>query len=81
MPDYDVTSWYALYMPAKTPAPFVQKVSHDVSEILAEPAVMAKYDQLGVLSGGSTPVELSSRGRSEAKLWRTVMATAGIKPE
>jgi tripartite-type tricarboxylate transporter receptor subunit TctC len=81
VPDYDVTSWYALYMPAKTPAPFVQKVSHDVSEILAEPAVMAKYEQLGVLSGGSTPAELSARGRSEAKLWRSVMAAAGIKPE
>ncbi|HZR62052.1 MAG TPA: tripartite tricarboxylate transporter substrate binding protein [Xanthobacteraceae bacterium] len=81
VPDYDVTSWYALYVPAKTPAPFVQKISHDVSQILAEPAVMARYDQLGVLSGGSTPEELGARGRSEAKLWRTVMTAAGITPE
>jgi tripartite-type tricarboxylate transporter receptor subunit TctC len=68
-------------MPAKTPALVVQKVSHDTSEILSEPAVMAKYEQLGVLSGGSTPAELSARGQSEAKLWRSVMAEAGIKPE
>lgn len=81
VPDLDVTSWYALYMPANSPAPFVQKVSHDASEMLNEPAVKAKYEQLGILSGGSTPAELAERGRSEAKLWRSVMAAAGIQPE
>jgi tripartite-type tricarboxylate transporter receptor subunit TctC len=81
VPDLDVTSWYALYMPANSPSPFVQKVSHDASEMLNEPAVKAKYEQLGILSGGSTPAELAERGRSEAKLWRSVMAAAGIEPE
>ena len=81
VPDLDVTSWYALYMPANSPSPLVQKVSHDASEILSEPAVKAKYEQLGILSGGSTPAELADRGRSEAKLWRSVMAAAGIQPE
>jgi len=81
VPGFDVTSWYALYMPAKTPAPIVQKVSRDVAEILSEPAVRSKYEQLGILSGGSTPTELAARGRSEAKLWRSVMEAAGIQPE
>jgi tripartite-type tricarboxylate transporter receptor subunit TctC len=81
VPNFDVTSWYALYMPAKTPVSIVQKVSHDAAEILSESAVKAKYEQLGVLSGGSTPSELADRGRSEAKLWRSVMEAAGIQPE
>jgi tripartite-type tricarboxylate transporter receptor subunit TctC len=68
-------------MPANTPALIVQKLSHDAAEILSEPAVKAKYEQLGVLSGGSTPAELAARGRSEAKLWRSVMEAAGIKSE
>jgi tripartite-type tricarboxylate transporter receptor subunit TctC len=81
VPGLDVTSWYALYMPANSPSPFVLKVSHDAGEILNEPAVKAKYEQLGILSGGSTPAELAERGRTEAKLWRSVMAAAGIQPE
>jgi tripartite-type tricarboxylate transporter receptor subunit TctC len=81
VPDLDVTSWYALYMPANSPSPLVQKVSHDASEVLSEPAVKAKYEQLGILSGGSTPTELANRGRSEAKLWRSVMTAAGVQPE
>ena len=81
VPDLDVTSWYALYMPANSPSPLVQKVSHDASEVLSEPAVKAKYEQLGILSGGSTPAELADRGQSEAKLWRSVMAAAGVQPE
>ena len=81
VPNFDVTSWYALYMPAKTPAPIVQKVSHDAAEIVSEPAVRSKYEQLGVLSGGSSPTELADRGRSEAKLWRSILQAAGIQPE
>jgi tripartite-type tricarboxylate transporter receptor subunit TctC len=81
VPDFDVTSWYALYMPANTPAPIVQKVSQDATAILSEPAVKAKYQQLGIISGGSNPAELAERGRSEAKLWRSVMEAAGIQPE
>jgi tripartite-type tricarboxylate transporter receptor subunit TctC len=81
VPDFDVTSWYALYMPASSPTSIVQKVSYDAAAILSEPAVKAKYDQLGITSGGSTPAELGERGRSEAKLWRSVMQAAGIQPE
>ena len=81
VPDFDVTSWYALYMPAKSPAAFVHKVSDDATAILNEPAVKAKYEQLGILSGGSPPAELAARGRAEAKLWRSVMAAAGVQPE
>jgi tripartite-type tricarboxylate transporter receptor subunit TctC len=81
VPDFDVTSWYALYMPANSPVSVVQKVSHDAAAILSEPAVKAKYEQLGILSGGSTPAELGERGRSEAKLWRSVMQAAGVAPE
>jgi hypothetical protein len=46
-----------------------------------ESAVKGKYEQLGILSGGSTPAELADRGRSEAKLWRSVMEATGIAPE
>jgi len=81
VPDLDVTSWYALYMPANSPSSLVQKVSHDAGEILSESAVKGKYEQLGILSGGSTPAELADRGRSEAKLWRSVMEATGIAPE
>jgi tripartite-type tricarboxylate transporter receptor subunit TctC len=81
VPDFDVTSWYALYMPANCPASVVQKVSHDAAEILSDPTVKAKYEQLGIVSGGSTPAELAARGRSEATLWRSVMAAAGVQPE
>ena len=81
VPNFEVTSWYALYMPANSPTPFVQKVSHDATEILSEPGMRAKYEQLGILSGGSNPAELAERGRSEAKLWRSVMQAAGIEPE
>jgi tripartite-type tricarboxylate transporter receptor subunit TctC len=81
VPNFDVTSWYALYMPANSPAALIDKVSRDATAILSEPAIKAKYEQLGITSGGSSPADLGERGRSEAKLWRSVMQAAGLQPE
>src|SRR5690242_21740224 len=63
VPDLNVTSWYAIYMPANSPSPPVQQVSHDAGEILRDPAIKAKYEQLRLRRGGSTPAELADRGR------------------
>jgi len=81
VPGFDVISWYALYVPAKTPADIVQKMHDDAVAVLSEPAVKAKYEPLGVLSGGSTQDALGARVRSEVELWRSVIKSAGIKPE
>jgi hypothetical protein len=57
-------------------------LSHDAGEILNEPAVKAKYEQLGILSGADQRrPNWRKGGRTEAKLWRSVMAAAGIQPE
>jgi tripartite-type tricarboxylate transporter receptor subunit TctC len=81
VPGFDVISWYALYVPARTPADIVRKMHDDAVAVLSEPAVKAKYEPLGVLSGGSTQEDLAARVRSEVELWRSVIKSAGIKPE
>jgi tripartite-type tricarboxylate transporter receptor subunit TctC len=81
VPGFDVVSWYALYVPAKTPADIARKMHDDTVAVLDEPAVKAKYEPLGILSGGSTQDALAARVRLEVALWRSVIKSAGIKPE
>src|SRR5438477_3698693 len=76
VPGFDVTSWYGLFVPAKTPAPIVQKMQADVVAMLGEPAVKARFEPQGVAVAGSTPAELAARTRADAELWGPVIKAA-----
>jgi tripartite-type tricarboxylate transporter receptor subunit TctC len=81
VPGFDVSSWYAFFVPAKTPDEIVRKLHADTVAVLAEPAIKDKLAQVGVMVVGSTPAELAVQLRSETELWGPVIKAAGIKAE
>ena len=78
VPGFDVSSWYALFMPAKTPADIIAKVNAATVTALSDPAVRAKFDSLGVAVESSTPQALGALLRSEIDKWGPVIKDAGI---
>ena len=79
VPGYAVESWYAVFVPAKTPPEIVTKMHADVVKALGDPAVKARFEPLGVTVTSSTPEELAARMRAEAELWGPIIKTANIK--
>ena len=53
----------------------------DIVAMLAEPAVKARFELLGVVAAGSTPEELAVRARADTELWGPVIKGANIRPE
>src|SRR5262245_8467402 len=49
LPGFDVSSWYAFFVPAQTPPEIIRKIHADTVAALAEPAVKARLEGLGVL--------------------------------
>ncbi len=80
VPGFDVSSWYAVFMPAKTPPEIVRKASADTVAALAYPATRARLEQLGVVVIGSTPEGLAAYLRAEMDKWGPLIREAGIKP-
>jgi tripartite-type tricarboxylate transporter receptor subunit TctC len=78
VPGFDVSSWYALFVPAKTPAGIVSKINADMVAALAERDVRARLEHLGVLVKGSSPQELGALLKSEMDKWGPVIKAAGI---
>ena len=68
MPGYAVQSWYGVLVPAKTPIEIVNKMHADVAAALADPAVQARFEPLGVTVASSTPQEFAARMKAEAEL-------------
>lgn len=81
VPGYDVSSWYAIYVPAKTPPDVVAKLNGDMAAILKEAAIKDKFKLLGVLPRASTPAELVAMNVADAALWAPIIKEANIKVE
>jgi len=81
VPGYDVTSWYALFLPAKTPPDIVKKVHDDTVSALAHPAVKQNLESMGADVMPSTPAELADHLQSEMAKWRPIIRELGIKGE
>jgi tripartite-type tricarboxylate transporter receptor subunit TctC len=79
LPGYDVMSWQALFVPARTPFEIVKKVNANVVTALADPLVKAKAQSIGYVPVGSTPEELAKMLEHEIVKWAGVIKDAGLK--
>ena len=79
VPGYDVSSWFALFVHAKTPPDIIARLNRDSIAALNTPAVKARYAQLGATVVGSTPAELGVFLQGEIDRWGPIIKAAGIK--
>jgi len=78
VPDFDVTSWNALYAPAGTPAAIVDKLNGALRDVLADPELKKRALDLGIDAEASTPGEIDARMRSDIEKWGKVIESAQI---
>jgi tripartite-type tricarboxylate transporter receptor subunit TctC len=81
VPGFDVSAWYALFVPARTPPAVIQKLNADTVLALADPATRTRLEQLGVGVIGSSPEELRAYLKAEMDKWGVIIKEAGIKVE
>ena len=81
VPGFEVVGWYALFVPAKTPAAVIQKLHADAVIALADPTTKARLEQFGVGVIGSSPEELRLYLKAEMDKWGVIIKEAGIKVE
>jgi tripartite-type tricarboxylate transporter receptor subunit TctC len=77
--DFVVEQWQAVYAPAGTPAAVVQRLNHELNQILKDREVIASFDKLGVAIVGGTPQQLAERQKADSERWGRVVKAAGIK--
>jgi tripartite-type tricarboxylate transporter receptor subunit TctC len=81
VPGFNVSSWYGLFAPARTPRDIVAKMHDSVATMLQEPAIKSRYEVLGVEAASATPDQLTTIMRAEVELWGPIVKAANIKGE
>jgi tripartite-type tricarboxylate transporter receptor subunit TctC len=73
--------------PARMPTAAIQRINREVEAILAEPAMWAKYQDLGGMradlapGGGSTPENFDTFIRNEITKWSDAVRRSGATVE
>jgi tripartite-type tricarboxylate transporter receptor subunit TctC len=78
-PGFEAVSWYALMVPAGTPAQIISRLHQETARILKLPGVKDKLAALGADPVGNSPQELAATIRSESARWADVIRRQGIK--
>jgi tripartite-type tricarboxylate transporter receptor subunit TctC len=81
VPGFDVMSWFAFFVPARTPPDVIAKLNADTNAALAHASVKTRLEALGATPKGSTPAELAAFLNSEIEKWGPIIREAKIRVE
>jgi tripartite-type tricarboxylate transporter receptor subunit TctC len=80
-PGFDAVGWYAIVVPARTPAAIVEKLHDDIVDAVRHPSVAPRFEEIFVEIKTGTPAELAAFIQSEIEKWGPIIKAAGVKPE
>ncbi|WP_020694329.1 Bug family tripartite tricarboxylate transporter substrate binding protein [Reyranella massiliensis] len=80
-PDLISYSWFGISVPAKTPAPIVDRIATEMQAVLKEPAVVKRWEEIGAEPSTMTPAEVTRFVQEEIDKWTPVVKSSGAKPE
>ncbi len=79
--DFEVDSWYAMFVPAKTPKPIIDKLNAALNTIVREPDIRAKLLAQGSEGVGGTPAALGAVVKVELARWSGLAKEANLKAD
>jgi tripartite-type tricarboxylate transporter receptor subunit TctC len=78
--DFEAVSWHALFAPAGTPAPIIERLHNEVKKIMAEPEMREKVAALGLIPFDTpSPAELRIYLASEREKWGSLVRRIGLE--
>jgi tripartite-type tricarboxylate transporter receptor subunit TctC len=81
VPGYEVTTFYGVSAPAKTPRPIIDRLHDSIVRALATPEFRERLQSQGADPVGNTPEQYTTFIVNEIAKWAKVIKAAGIKGE
>ncbi|MEP6791022.1 MAG: tripartite tricarboxylate transporter substrate binding protein [Ramlibacter sp.] len=76
---YDVVTWTGLFAPAQTPPAIVEKLNHELNEILASADMRAKMQEQGAIGGSGSAAQFTTFVQREQERYARIVKAANIK--
>jgi len=77
--DFEVDSWYAMFVPSKTPQAIIDRLSEAIAVAVRKPEIKEKLLGQGAEAVGSTPQHLDTVVKTELSKWASLAKEANIQ--
>ena len=81
LPDFDIVTWYGMWVPKDTPEPIIAKLNKAMVEASKSPKVVEALKSQGTLPSTMGYQEAEAFNLAESARWIKVMKDANIQPE
>jgi len=84
LPGFFASLWYGLWVPKGTPKEIIAKLNATMSQILADPQVKQRFDELGIQItpiNQQSPEALRDFQKAEVERWWPIIKASNIKAE
>jgi tripartite-type tricarboxylate transporter receptor subunit TctC len=81
VPGYEAIVWDGIGAPKKTPPDIINKLNTEINAVLRDPAMQARFADLGSVAMVMSPAEFGKFTADEAAKWGKVIKTVGIKAQ
>jgi len=84
VPGFLMSGWFGFFAPKGTPKEAIATLNRAMRQVLADPAVKAKFAELGLdvaAPAQQTPEGLAAFQKAEIEKWWPIIKTAGVKAE
>ena len=79
--DFEVTAWFGIFVPAKTPPEVINKLYAALKKVLNLPEVKARMTELGGYAPADTPANTKAFVIAEKKKWEQLVMNAKVQAE
>lgn len=79
VPNFNVTTWMGMVLPAKSPRPVVERLNQEIASILKGSAARERAAADSLELAPSTPEELAERIRAEIPYWSEIVQKIGLQ--
>ncbi len=77
----NATSWFAVFAPAATPKPVIDKLTADLKKVVENPAFKQKAQEQGATADYMNPQQLGAMVKTEWSNWAQVVKSSKIEAE
>lgn len=78
---FDLDGWYAMFAPARTPRPIIDRLNAIVREEYSKPEMQQRMKDINVILKLGSPEDLLAFQKVEIEKWTKLAREAGIQPE
>ena len=79
---FDMTTWWGVMAPAKTPDPIVERLANEIGKALSQPEIVERLRAMGSEGVGvRTPQEFTAFVARELKVYAALVRRSGAKPD